>query len=79
MVNYIFFGADPCLLEVLINSFFLVQQGWYITLVDRCHLSEIIGGCQDFKYLTAHLMLVNILDTDFSFKILIWIFDITLA
>lgn len=58
---------------------FLVQQGWCITLVDRCHLSEIIGGCQDFKYLTAHLMLVNILGTDFSFKILIWIFDITLA
>lgn len=52
-----------------------MQQGWYKTLVDRCRFCEIIEVCQDLKYLNALLMLVNILDNDFSFKMLIQIFD----
>jgi len=56
-----------------------MQQGWYATLADRCHFCEIIDVCQDLKYLNALLMLVNILDNDFSFKMLIQIFENTLV
>lgn len=51
-----------------------MQQGWYTTREDRCHFCEITEVCQDLKYLSA-LMLVNILGNDFSFKMLIPIFD----